>query len=408
MTISGSSTFHVIPLSIQREGEEYLVGNQKIEEFYQFPEEGVRVIKHLQDGETIDSIKALCAAEFKEPIDVDDFVSLLLEIGFIHDPKDQASFHHKANADTGDKRWVFRANAGLAGLFFSIPAFIIYILVIASACVLALDDPRLRVNLDALYIKNNLTLALVSLLLLHSFVTVLHELGHMLAVAKYGIESKLGIGNRLWSIVAEADLSGILALPKRQRYLPLWAGIIVDLFSIAVITLLIKMLLLSSADPFIVQIMQALVLQILFTISWQFNLFLKTDIYYILCNYYSYPNLDAEARTYLKQKLHQVSLGALGVAHAGSYHKISMLRAFAAVWVFGRIAALGLLFLVVIPTLLRYGQDAYSAATGQSSGNQWDIGSFVLISVLLFSAGMYMWIKGKIRANKGIAHVANN
>ena len=55
---------------------------------------------------------------------------------------------------------------------------------------------------------------------------VLHETAHMLAAARHGIKPKYGIGNRLWTIVAEPDLTGILTLPKSQRYFPMLAGLL--------------------------------------------------------------------------------------------------------------------------------------------------------------------------------------
>jgi putative peptide zinc metalloprotease protein len=389
-------TYCVIPLSIQPEGEDFLVGSQELQEFYQFPQEGVQIIRLLQQSASVGEIKRA----FGNAVDIDDFLSVLLDAGFIHEPGAQPAT--AAAAAATDRRWKFAVPAQFAALFFSWPAWGVYITVIGYALISAIADPRLRINPTALYLQDNFTISLLALLFLHSCATGLHELGHMMAAAKYGVPSRLGWGNRLWNIVAEADLSGLHALPRKSRYLPLLAGMLVDVLNIALITLLIKLLINAGSNPFIINIFQALILQILITLSWQFNVFLKTDVYYVLCTYCNYPNLDSEARVYLREKLHQLSLGRAGAPGYTRYYHLPTLRAFAAVWVTGRIASLAFLFLVVIPTVLRYGRDAWQAlGSAASADRQWDLSLFFVLSASLLAAGLAVWIRGRARAIKG-------
>ncbi|MRV75401.1 hypothetical protein GJ700_27150 [Duganella sp. FT92W] len=387
------ATYCVIPLSIQPEGDDFLVGNQDLQEYYQFPQEGVRIIRLLQQGVTVAEIKRT----FGEAVDIDDFLHVLLEARFIHAPGTPAP----AAATEADRRWKFAVPARLAGLFFSWPAWGAYGALIAYALFEAVADPRLRINPTALYLQDHFTVSLLTLLVLHSCTTGLHELGHMMAAAKYGVQSRLGWGNRLWNIVAEADLSGLHALPRQSRYLPLVAGMLVDVLNIALITLLIKVFINEGSHPFIINIFQALILQILITLSWQFNVFLKTDVYYVLCTYCNYPNLDSEARVYLREKLHQLSLGRAGAPGHTDYYHLPTLRAFAAVWVAGRVASLAFLFLVVIPTVLRYGRDAWNAlGSAASASSQWDLSLFFILSATLLAAGLIVWIRGRTHTQK--------
>lgn len=402
-------TYCVIPLSIQHEGQDYIVGNQELGEFYQFPEEGVAVIKLLRSGMSVDAIKEQCAKDFEETIDVDSFIDTLLEIGFISPTGQENSGLEKIKTQPADRRWKFSMNQATARLFFSPPAVLLYFGVVAFALFSVYQDPGLSINFHAFYLEKNLTATLIALLILQSITTVLHEFGHMIAAARRGIDSRLGIGNRLWNIVAEADLSGIYRLPKRERYLPLFAGILVDIFCIACITLLIKYLAETNSAPAVVQILQALILQILVTISWQFNLFLRTDIYYALCNYCNYPNLDSDARTYISDKLNAFSFGLFGKRAAGaSYYNKPILRAFTCIWIIGRIAALAFLFGILLPTLARYAMDAYNGmmGIGEARYNKWDVGMFALLSLALTCAGIYMWLFNKIKLFKEMRNAA--
>jgi putative peptide zinc metalloprotease protein len=398
---SSDESFFVIPLSVQKEGEDYCIGNAEIDAFYHFPEIGLRIIERLRRGCTASQIREELAGADGDTVDVDDFVATLREIGFIYPHAERERFRDAVAASKeGDRRLGFRAPVGLARAVFSLPSLVVYLAILGFAAHAAIEDPRLRLNLEAFYLERHLTLTLVLLLLLYGITASMHELGHMLAAARYGVSSRLGFGNRLWSIVAEADLSGILALPKSQRYLPLLAGMIVDLLSIALVTLLLQWLLHQGHSGFAIQLLQALVLQILISMTWQFNVFLKTDIYYVLCTRYGHPDLDREARVYLRDRMHALSLGLVGERTARiDLRHLGMLRLFAALWLIGRFAALGFLILVLIPTLVRYVDRALVAFADPDSGRAaaYDAAAFAAISLLLFAIGMTMWLRRRQR-----------
>ncbi|WP_404338617.1 hypothetical protein AB2M62_06430 [Sphingomonas sp. MMS12-HWE2-04] len=397
--------YFIVPLSIQPEGEDFLIGNAEMDEFYQVPAAGRAVVTMLQQGRTPAEIKAALAAEGGEMVDVDDFLAMLREIGFLY-PIAEAHLHaERLSARDEDKRILFSADPRVARAIFSWPVLIGYLAVLGYAGYLALLDPALRIDREAFFIERNFALTLVLLLILSSLAVSLHELGHMLAAARHGVNARLGIGNRLWNIVAEADLSGIWALPKRQRYLPLAAGMMVDLFLIALVTLAIAGLRHEGETGFAVALLQALVLQIGVTLIWQLNLFLKTDIYYMLSNYLSYPNLDADARIYLRDGLYRVSRGRWGTrADAPTYKSVGILRLFSVLWVVGRIGALAVLLLVFLPTLARYAIKSYEAYRDPSASmyTVYDLGIFVLLSAIIFGGGVYMWLRRRWPAHSAL------
>lgn len=423
MANSDDQTYYVIPLSVQREGAAYYVGNAELGEFYEFPEEGLRIVERLQAGDSVGAIKRALGAradadagggenagatdakidgtqsDAGETVDVDDFVAQLREIGFILPPQERDAYQRRVDESAaGDRRLSFRANTALARALFSPATLVAYLGVLAYAGYSAWLDPRLRPNLQAFYLEQHLTLTLVALLGLYFITTMLHELGHMLAAARYGVHSRLGIGNRLWDLVAEADLTGILSLPRRRRYLPLLAGMMVDVLNIALLSLAVGWLLDRGGNAFVVQLLQALVLQLLITISWQFNIFLRTDFYYVACNYFGHPDLDQQARLYLRDRMHRYSGGRLGAAAAPGAlvpRNLGVLRAFSLLWVAGRVSALALLAFVLIPTLSRYLVRAYDtfASPAATRAAALDATAFAAISVALFAAGMYLWLR---------------
>jgi hypothetical protein len=415
MSKAGDETYFVIPLSIQPDGEEnYLIGNADLEDYYQIPAQGRAIIEMLQQGDSPATIKARLIQDAEESgdvgdmVDVDDFVAMLREIGFLYPAADAELHRARVDAAPVDRRILFKANARVARAIFSPITLLCYLGIVGYAIVLAVTDPALRINPHAFFIERSLAATLVLLLLLSSAAVALHELGHMLAAARHGVSSRLGIGNRLWNIVAEADLSGVLALPKRQRYLPLMAGMMVDVLVVALLILAIDALrradmMGGGTSGFAVPLLQALILQIVVTMTWQFNFFLKTDLYYVLSNYWSYPDLDADARIYLRDRIHRLSNGRIGApAESPNYANVRILNFFTILWVVGRILALGVLVLVIIPTVYLYAAKTYRAFQDPavSSGAVYDLGIFTLITLMILVGGLYMWLRGRLATRR--------
>jgi putative peptide zinc metalloprotease protein len=410
MAKADDETYFVIPLSIQPDGDDYLVGNADLDDYYQIPAQGLAILEMLRKGDTPTAVKAKLAREALPEeggeagamVDVDDFVAMLREIGFLYPIADAGQHRARVDAEPADRRILFKVDPRIARAIFSPVTLLCYVGIVGYALALAVRDPALRIDLHAFFIERNFAPTLVLLLLLSSAAVMLHELGHMLAAARHGISSRLGIGNRLWNIVAEADLSGVLALPKRQRYLPLMAGMMVDVLVIALVTLAIAALVrtgtMGGGTGFTVQLLQALILQIIVTITWQFNFFLKTDIYYALSNYWSYPDLDADARIYLRDRFHRLSNGRFGArAESPNYKNLRVLNFFSVLWVVGRLLAFGTLVLVFIPTIYLYGAKTYRAYRDPavSVSAVYDLGIFTILSLMILVGGLYMWLRGR-------------
>jgi putative peptide zinc metalloprotease protein len=389
--------FCVIPLTVQKEGEDlYVIGSVDLGDFYQFPEQGVKILNMLQAGDTASTIKSALAAEGDETIDVDGFVDQLLSIGFIYQAEERDSVQSRTRAGTKTKRWVFSLDPRLANAIFSPPALLCYLAIVAYAFACAIAEPQLRINFSAFYTDTNRTLLLLLIAVLSLTRVILHELGHMIALARHGIKSEYGIGNRLWDIVAEADLTGLLTLPKSQRYFPMLAGMLVDVLCMSIFTITLQLLLHYNLPRFAVQVVQACVLEATLSIAWQFNIFVKTDIYYILCNYFSSPDLDKDARAYLKNILYLVTLGRCGnKAVTANFRNLMMLRVFSLIWLFGRILSLLILVGVFLPTIWRYIESA-SKLLRTESASFWiacDMITYASITLSFLAVGMYVWLK---------------
>jgi putative peptide zinc metalloprotease protein len=387
---SGPNEYRLIPLSIQREGDSYLVGSLELNRFYQLPEVGVKVIRLLQEGLSLAEVKGRVASETNDDVDIDDFLSTLTEIGFVYSGPPRAEAQ---SSSMSQKRLEFARR--VARVVFSLPGAGIYSLVVIYAFFCVATIPHIRPSLGVFFFPEHLTASLLLLLVLYLPIVMLHEFGHMLAAARSGISSHLGIGTRLWTIVIEADLTGVLSLPRSKRYLPLLAGLLTDVFSVSILIIAVNLLLKSHASSFATQLVQALIMQTLLVMSWQTNVFLRTDLYYVLCTALAYPDLDRDARLYLRTIAYRVSLGRFGMKALPDQmlQRMKVVRFFALVWLVGRLGSLYFLIVIAVPTLFLYAHNDYLALKGASmKAVPYDSMFFTLISASMLLSGLWMWL----------------
>jgi hypothetical protein len=397
MSTAGAHQYFVIPLSVQKDGEDYLVGNADIGDFYQFPEQGVKILNLLKSGFTAPAIQSRLQDEYQETVDVEGFVEQLTSIGFIHPEADADRAQQQLAAASNNARRTFNVDPRIAKAIFSAPAQAVYGAIVIYAAANAIADSRLRINFNAFYIEQYRTPFLILVLTLALVHVVFHELGHMLAAARHGIKSKYGIGNRLWMIVAESDLTGILTLPRPQRYFPMLAGLMADVLWVSLLTILAKVLLARGSIPFAVQLVQALILDIIISMRWQLDIFVKTDIYFVICNYFRHPDLDRDARIYLGKLLYRLTLGRYGTASSESHQSLNAVRAFSAIWLAGRVLSVLVLCGVFLPTMARYVISALDMVMGPPVSIWIILDTFTYVAIMLsmIGAGMFVWIKNR-------------
>src|SRR3954451_10464827 len=154
MSTAGAQQYFVIPLSVQKDGDDYLVGNAEMGDFYQFPEQAVKILNMLRSGFTAPVIQSRLQEEYQETVDIDGFVEQLTSIGLIHPEADKQLVQERLEAATHDSRRTFNVDPRIARAIFSAPAMAAYGVLFLYAIVSAVADPRLRINFNAFYIEN--------------------------------------------------------------------------------------------------------------------------------------------------------------------------------------------------------------------------------------------------------------
>lgn len=401
----------VFPFSRQEGREETVIGRAETNTFLSLPVEGVEILDDLASGKTVGEARALYLERHGEDPDLEDFLQLLSQRGFVR-PRLAGEALAGAAAPVSPlpavRTHFDNIPTWVARLFFGPWALALYALVIAGGIYTVWRDPAIFPGRRALYFERLQTVKILGVVAF-SFVTLFfHEMSHLLAARAAGVKSRLGISNRLWVVVAETDMTGLWAVPSRQRYLPLVAGPLIDLVSGSILLMVLAAQKAGelALPPLAVEMLRAIFFAYVLQFVFQLFFFLRTDFYYVLTTAFDCKNLLGDAETLLKNRAAKVLRGLPKWSflpawpHQDQSHisprERRLIGIYSWIWLFGRGVALSLLFLVTLPVAFTFLVKTYHAL---AAGFAADPGAFldgllmVAIFLVFWGFGLGMWLK---------------
>jgi hypothetical protein len=259
------------PLTFVPEDDGILVGCAGADSYAVFPPEGVAVLERLGEGMTSAEAARWHMDRYGEPLDIDDFLVTLHDLGFVRGAGDE-------DDAPAELRW-----RSLARALFSPLAWLCYA-ALAVACLWVLVRvPAVRPRPQQLFFSDSLLLVQVVLFAGQPLGMVWHEAFHVLAGRRLDLPCRLGVGRRLYFVVFESQLNGLLSLPRRKRYLPFLAGMLADVIQFSALIILAAACSTEGAGvlPTVGRVALALAFVTLLRFLWQFFLCLRTDLYYL-------------------------------------------------------------------------------------------------------------------------------
>jgi len=346
----------VRPFTRQREGEDVIIGCTETGGFLAVDPEAVELLEQLGQGSSVGEVSDRYQATYGEAPDLDHFLSLLETKGFI-EPQVEDDGASTLRQRPRPRYHFCNFPQALAQRLFSRPVLACCLLLIALALGAVIRYPTLMPVAHDLYFPDRRALSW-TILMATAYATVfVHELAHLIAARAVGINSRMGISNRLWYVVAETDLTGLWAVPKRQRYMPMLAGMLTDTVSAALLVLL----LLAAQQEWLafpslcVRLLRAVSFTYLMRIMWQFFFFVRTDLYYVVAALFNCRNLLGDTEDFLRNQLARAIPSIRPVDQSGiPASERRMIRAYAVLWAAGRIWAPSLLWLITVPLSLTY------------------------------------------------------
>lgn len=391
---TAAPAFH--QLTFVPEGDEVLVGRADTETYALFPADGALLLHKLTTGMPPAEAVAWYNAAYDEPVDMDDFLETLDDLGFLRGEGEEPAPSAPASV----------RYARLGRAVFSPVAWVLYAAVATVCVVLLVRMPVVRPYPKTLFFTESLLLVQVGLLFAQLPFVFLHESFHALAGRRIGIPSSLGVGRRLYFVVFETTLNGLLGVPKKKRYLPFLAGMVADIlvFCLLVCTAAFDAHRngneLSSIGRFAVAL--AFVTALRFV--WQFYLFLRTDLYYVFATALGCVALHDTTRALIRN----TGCRLLGLRHRTvDLEQWSERDRRVARW-YAPFAAAGVLVMLLtaaataIPVLAHFVHllvDRLGRAGDPDSGF-WDTVGFLALSVVQFGLAGVVALRDRSRARE--------
>jgi hypothetical protein len=290
-------------LSFVPEGEDVVVGRMDTGSYAVFPADGAELLKRLAAGLPLEQAAEWYEATFSEPVDVEDFVDTLQELGFL---RESAGTGPQApeQPEPGTVRVRYQR---LGRVVLSPVAWACYAAVVGAwLAVLARHGDLAPKASQIFFVKS---LLIVQLVITFGQVPLIlaHEGFHVLAGRRLGLPTRLRLSNRLTYIVAETQINGLMSVRRRKRYLPFLAGMGCDAVVLAVLGLLAQ---LARHDDGGLSATSKVCLALAFTVAlrivWQFQLYLRTDLFFVVATAMKCYDLHDASKAIMKNRLWRI------------------------------------------------------------------------------------------------------
>ncbi len=395
------SRVKVHPFSIQPEGEEIVIGRTG-GSYIAVPSEAIEILRGFEAGMTVVEVQETFFARHGERPELAEFLAALHRRGLVEPAEGGEGGAPAAESAADGSRSLLTV---LSGWLFGRAALTVYLLVILAAAAVAAVRPDLVPGRTSLFFLRHRTLNSLLILLLAYASVLVHEVGHLLAARAAGVESRIGIGHRLWIVVAETDLTGLWAIPKQRRYLPLLAGCLVDLVSAALL-----LLVLFAAEgrlaqtPMLRQFLSAMIFVYFMRILWQCYLFLRTDFYFVIAALTGCKNLMEDTVALLRNQLARLRPSLRRVDQSAiPRREMRFVRVYAVIWLVGRLLAFTILVRVTIPLAAFYARSLAAAVRLGVAAHPYTFLDSLCVTATFFVplvAGMTLWIRSLSRARR--------
>jgi hypothetical protein len=281
------------PLTYLDEGDDVIVGRADIDSYGVFPRDGADLVRRLEQGSSPNEAAGWYEQEYGEKVDVAEFLEVLEELDLVVRDGDVA-------APSRPVQW-----RRLGAALFSPPAWIAYALIVAAAIVAMVHNHNLVPRYQHLFFtRSSLTILTLGIVLGQVPWMLLHEAFHALAGRRLGLNSKLSIGRRFYYLVFVTSLDGLVAVPRRKRYLPMLAGMVLDILVFASLTLGAGALASTTGvGALFYKLLLSMAFGVVLRLAWQFYFFLRTDLFFLAITVLGCNDLQGASRHYLSNRV---------------------------------------------------------------------------------------------------------
>jgi putative peptide zinc metalloprotease protein len=299
--IHADTVLRLHPL-VYRDGDDsddVVVGRPALGEFVELPRVGADAVRLLGDGLSVRAVEARIAADHDVELDVEELAEALVELSFaaavddtaVPDPADDRPGSHLPWLRAGHVRWLF----GRA-------ATVVWCVVALAAVVTCVRRPDLVPSATDFYWTHYVGLAVLVGTVMFSVNLSIHELMHLAAARSYGAPARIGFSTRLHHLVVQTDVTAIWSVSRRHRYRVYLAGLRWDSFVVCLCVLLVAY---AELPVLGVRLLGALAITVLLSMIAQAQVYVRTDLYYVLMEWLRARNLYRDGISYVRHLWHR-------------------------------------------------------------------------------------------------------
>ncbi|MEU8210968.1 hypothetical protein AB0B85_17440 [Micromonospora sp. NPDC049044] len=361
-TLTDTTVVRLYPLHIgESEDGVCEVGRVDTGEFVELPAEGVDLVRWLGAGLPLGEVRRRFTDRYGTEPDLADFLDGIASCGFLRLDATTGDGGAPATGAEAPRRGV----AVLANLsprrvswLLAPPMRVLYVGGWLTAPLLLALVPSLRPTpADAFLLDGVLANALVVAMVAWVLV-LLHELAHAATVRALDVTGRLSISRRLWFLVAQTEMSAVRSVPRRRRYAPYLAGLTWDL-------LLMSACLVLQLAGVHERLVRGVVYTLTLSVVYQFLVFMRTDIYYVLGNWLRLGDLMGDTRRWLANQVRRLVGRDPGSDLGGvPARELRIIRWYAPFYLLGSLAVTAALLALTVPamaTMVRLAIDGLDA-----------------------------------------------
>jgi putative peptide zinc metalloprotease protein len=393
MNLKLSSCLLLVPIEVRKDKKHYIVEDKFSGDFYEMSEVCIDAIHLIQYGEQLGEIEQQLKEKFpQEEVDLLGFATQLLELNLIESIDGVKVGNKQINKEKLGFMWI---SPKQGKFFFNKVAYIFYFALFVINIVLIKEHPSLFPHYKDIFVFDYMFLNIILWMILTFVLVLFHEIGHVLAMRAHNLPTKLEVGHRLFLVVFETDTSSVWKLPSKKRNVLFLAGICFDTFILSFV--LIMQLFLESTSGIFLSIMKVIILDTFTRIVYQFCVYMKTDLYYVIENVSGCYNLMENAQRLLRKWLpfKKSMIKSEEVMFESERKTVFLYSIFYFVGIF---LTISLYVIFYIPQLLFAWKDVILKFVNKPTTiDFWDASLFSLQNIIMFMLLFYSWWKKYIK-----------
>jgi putative peptide zinc metalloprotease protein len=387
MVITLNSRLVLVPTEIRKDKKHFIVEDPASGEFYEMPDICIDAINMINKGLSLLEIESLLLERYpRDDVELINFAQQLLELNLIAEID---GVPVEMIAQETDNLGFEGISPKLGKFFFNKIAYFVYLFLFLLNISLFIARPSLIPHYKDLFIFDLMAVNIPVWLLLTVFLVVFHEFGHVLAMRAQNLPTKLEVGHRLFLIVLETDMSLAWKLPSKARNGLYLSGLCFDTLILSFA--LISQILFPNGSAVFLSIINFVVFNTFIRMVYQFCIYMKTDIYYVIENVTGCYNLMENAQQLLKKKLLFLKSNIEEDIYTSERSTVQVYSIF---YLAGVVLTLSLYFIFYIPQLLfAWNEVLPGFKEGPTSLPFWDAMIFSLLVVAGLMILLNSWHK---------------